>query len=122
MEESILNSIKKLIGGFDSSDSSFDTDLIMAINTVLMTIMQEWHGMDHAFHIVDDTAIWSDFLGDDNKADYEAVKTLVYLKVRMLFDPPTNSALIDAINTEIKDLEWRLYFWKDLERIDERSN
>lgn len=118
MEESILNSIKKLIGGFDVSDTDFDTDLIMAINSVLMVIMQEWHGMDHAFHIEDATATWSDFLGSDNKADYEAVKTLVYLKVRMLFDPPTNSTLVEAMNNQIQDLEWRLYIWKDNERID----
>ena len=118
MEESILNSIKKLIGGFDSSDTSFDTDLIMAINTVLMVIMQEWHGMDTAFHIEDDTATWADFLGADDKVDYEGVKMLVYLKVRMLFDPPTSSTLLEAMNEQIRDLEWRLYFWKDLERIN----
>ena len=117
MEESILNSIKKLIGGFDSSDRSFDTDLIMAINTALMVIMQEWHGMDHAFIVEDETATWSDLLGDD-VTDYEAVKTLVYLKVRMIFDPPTSSTLIDAMKEQINDLEWRLYIWKDNERID----
>ena len=120
MKESILNSIKKLIGGFDPDDTSFDTDLIFAINTVLMVIMQEWHGMEHAFHIEDAIATWEDFLGEDNKKDYEAVKELVYLKVRMLFDPPTSSALMEAMNGQIKDLEWRLFFWKDLERIDSK--
>ena len=118
MDRSILNSIKKLIGGFDPEDNSFNTDLIMAINTVLMTIMQEWHGMDHAFHIEDETATWDDFLGQDNNADYEAVKTLVYLKVRMLFDPPTSSTLLESMNEQIRDLEWRLYAWKDMERIN----
>lgn len=118
MEESILNSIKKLIGGFGPDDTSFDTDLIMSINTVLMVIMQEWYGMDHAFIIEDASATWSDFLGE-NTTDYEAVKTLVYLKVRMLFDPPQGQALMQAINDQIKDLEWRLYVWKDNERIDD---
>lgn len=120
MEESILKSIKKLIGGFGPDDKDFDTDLIMHINTALMTIMQEWHGMDHAFFIEDDSATWSDLLGDDN-TDYEAVKTLIYLKVRMLFDPPTNSTLVELMNEQIRDLEWRLYIWKDTERIDEAS-
>lgn len=121
MKESILDSIKESMGITDPSDNSFDNDLIMAINTVLMSIMQEWHGMDHAFHIEDSTARWADFLGSDDKVDYEAVKTLVYLKVRMLFDPPTSSVLVDAMNEQIKDIEWRLYFWKDLERIVEKG-
>ena len=121
MKESILDTVKEAVGIVDPSDTSFDNDLIMSINTVLMTIMQEWYGMDHAFHIEDATARWSDFLGSDDKVDYEAVKNLVCLKVRMLFDPPTSSVLIDAINEQIKDLEWRLYFWKDLERISNKE-
>ena len=115
--DSILNSIKKLIG-VDVADPDFDTDLIMAINTVLMTVMQDWHGMDHAFHIEDETSTWADFLGEDNDADYEAVKTLVYLKTKLIFDPPTNSTLVEVLKSLIQDLEWRLYIWKDNERID----
>ena len=114
MNESILDTIKTMIGGFDSEDTSFDTDLIIHINSVLMVIMQEWYGMDHAT-VIDKTTTWESLLGSDT--DYEGVKTLVYLKVRMLFDPPTNSSLIEAMNEQIKDLEWRLYLWKDNDRL-----
>ena len=118
MEESILTSIKKLLGIADE-DKSFDIDIIMHINSVLMIIMQEWHGQT-SFTISDDSATWKDFLGEAN-IDYEAVKTLVYLRVRLLFDPPTNSFVIQSMNETIKELEWRMYCWKDNERIDALS-
>ncbi len=116
--DSILLSIKKKLN-IAEEDKSFDTDIIISINTVLMEIMQEWHGMDKAFTISDETSTWDEILGED-ASDYEALKDFIYLKVRMLFDPPTNSALIQQINEQIKNLEWRMYFWKDLERIDSK--
>lgn len=118
MEDSILTSIKKLLG-IAADDKSFDVDIIMHINSVLMVIMQEWHGQK-SFTITDDSATWEDFIGEGN-IDYEAVKTLVYLKVRLLFDPPTNSFVINSMNEQIKELEWRMYVWKDNERIDEET-
>lgn len=116
--DSILISIKKKLN-ITADDKSFDTDIIISINTVFMEIMQEWHGMTKAFSISDETSTWDEILGDD-QSDYEGLKDLVYLKVRLLFDPPTNSALIQQINEQIKNLEWRMYFWKDLERIDSK--
>ena len=115
MEESILSTIKTMIGGFDDEDTSFDTDLIIHINSVLMVIMQEWYGMDDAV-VIDKNTTWASVLGSDT--NYEAVKSLVYLKVRMLFDPPTSQTLMQAMTDQIKDLEWRMYIWKDNERID----
>jgi hypothetical protein len=82
-----------------------------------MTIIQEWHGMDHAFRVEDGTETWDDLLGEDT--DYEGVKDLIGLKVKMMFDPPSHSAVLQAINDQIRDLEWRLYIWKDNNRIDE---
>lgn len=114
--DSILTTVKQMVLG-NAEDTDFDTDLIISINTVLMVVMQEWYGMDHAFTIEDDTATWEDLLGE-NVTDYDGVKTLVVLKVRMLFDPPTNSAVLQAMQEQIKDLEWRMYLWKDNERID----
>ena len=73
-------------------------------------------GMDHSFVVEDGTEEWSDLLG--NNTDFEGVKQLVGLKVKLMFDPPSNSSVMQAINDQIKDLEWRLYIWKDMDRLD----
>lgn len=117
MNETILGSVKKICNVVEE-DTSFDADLILYTNSALMVIMQEWHGMDHAFRVVDGTETWEDLLGEDE--DYEGVKELIGLKVRLMFDPPNNSSVVQAITDQIKDLEWRCYIWKDNDRIDER--
>lgn len=114
MNETILSSVKKICNVAED-DTSFDADLILYINSALMTIMQEWHGMDHAFRVEDGTETWVDLLGDD--IDFEGVKELVGLKTRMIFDPPTNSSVMQALKDEIQNLEWRLYIWKDMDRL-----
>ena len=115
MNDNILASVKKM-NNILEDDKSFDQDLILYINSALMVIMQEWHGMDHAFRLEDGTETWDDLLGEDG--DYEGVKELVGLKVRLMFDPPTSSTAMQAIQDQIKDLEWRMFIWKDNERID----
>ena len=116
MNDNILASVKKICNVLED-DTSFDQELILFINSALMVIMQEWHGMDHAFKLEDGTETWDDLLGEDT--DYEGVKELIGLKVKLMFVPPSNSAVIQAMNDQIKDLEWRLYLWKDNDRIDE---
>lgn len=116
MTDSILDSVKKMCNVAED-DPSFDQDLILYINSALMTIMQEWHGMDHAFRVVDGSETWDDLLADDT--DFEGVKELVGLKVRMVFDPPSNSSVMQALKDEIQNLEWRLYIWKDMDRLEE---
>lgn len=101
--ESILESIKKLIGPSAQYDI-FDNDLIMHINSAFFTLHQLGLTED-PFAISGTEEVWEDFHPD---IDLEAVKTYVYLKAKMYFDPPTNSALISAINEQIKELEWRL--------------
>ena len=107
MEESILMTIKKLLG-LDESYEAFDTDVIIAINTALMALMQIGIGPKTGFRIEDDEATWKDFLGSDS-IDLEAVKSYVGLRVRMMFDPPANSSMAEAIKATISELEWRLY-------------
>lgn len=102
--ESILTSIKKLLGIAEEYEH-FDSDIIMHINDVFMTLNQIGVGSS-VFRISGNTETWSDFLG--NRTDLEAVKTYVYRKVRLAFDPPTSSAHIDAINRSISELEWRI--------------
>ena len=103
--ESILTSIKKLLGITEEYDQ-FDPDIIMHINSVFMILTQLGVGPSEGFSIEDDTSVWSDFIKDANKI--EAVKSYIYLKVKLLFDPPLSSAVIDSTNRLINELEWRL--------------
>ena len=105
MDSSILTSIKKLLG-IAEEDTSFDQDIIMHINTVFAILAQLGVGPENGFSIEDDGAIWSDYLG--NAANLELVKSYIYMKVRSMFDPPTNSILADAMNKNISELEWRI--------------
>ena len=114
MNETILGSVKKICNVAED-DTSFDADLILYINSALMTIMQEWHGMDHAFRVEDGTETWDELLGDTT--DFEGVKELIGLKTRIMFDPPTNSSVLEAMKSQIENLEWRLYIWKDMDRL-----
>ena len=103
--DSILTSVKKIIG-ISEEDESFDTDLIIHINSVLMILNQLGVGPEDGFSITDKSAVWTDAIGDNKLI--EAVKTFVGLKVRLIFDPPTSSAVLDSINKTISELEWRI--------------
>ena len=104
--ESILTSIKKMLGIPEEYDH-FDPDLIMHINSVLSILTQIGVGPSEGFRIEDDLATWEDFL--DNDTDYEAVKSYVHLRVKLLFDTSTlSSAVIESMNRMISELEWRL--------------
>ena len=102
---SILMSIKKLLN-VDPEDQAFDTDIGMLINNEFMTLHQIGIGPAEGFSITDADTVWTDFSCD--KTLIETVKILVYLRVRMLFDPPASSVVADAINSRINELEWRL--------------
>jgi hypothetical protein len=105
MDSSILTSIKKLLG-LSEEDTSFDQDIIMHINTVLNILAQLGVGPANGFSIEDDGAIWSDYLGETT--NLELIKSYIYMKVRLMFDPPTSSILADAMNKNISELEWRI--------------
>lgn len=102
--ESILTSIKKLLGITEEYDA-FDVDIIMHINSVLSVLTQLGVGPEAGFDIEDESATWYDFIGYDPR--YSAVKSYVYMKVRMMFDPPTG-AVAEAMNRTISEFEWRL--------------
>lgn len=105
MNESILNSIKKLLG-IHNDDKAFDTDIIIHINTVLNTLTQLGIGPEEGFTIADDKAIWTDFINNSKK--YDMIKTYIYLRVRLLFDPPLNSSVLESIKQTITEYEWRI--------------
>lgn len=103
--ESILTSIKKLLGITEEYEH-FDSDLIMHINSVFMILTQLGVGPSRGFSISDKMATWEDFI--PSGANIEAVKSYVYMKVRLLFDPPQSSAVMESMNRMISELEWRL--------------
>lgn len=104
--DSILTSIKKLLG-IAEEYTQFDTDLIIHINSVFMILTQLGVGPEKGFTISDKSKTWSDFISvEDNR--FESVKTYVYQKVKLMFDPPTSSIVADAANRIISELEWRL--------------
>ena len=105
MYESILTSIKKLLG-IPEDYEHYDADIIMHINSVFMILNQLGVGPSNGFSITDKTDVWSNFISDND--NLEAVKSYVYMKVRLLFDPPLSSAVMECMNRMISELEWRL--------------
>lgn len=105
METSILTSIKKLLG-IAEDYSEFDEDIITHINTVFLNLTQLGVGPKEGFSIEDDTTEWDEFINDN--AQLQAVKSYMYLKVKLLFDPPLSSSVIESMNRMIAELEWRL--------------
>lgn len=105
MNESILTSIKKALG-IQEEYEQFDPDIVMHINTALSILTDLGVGPSEGFFITDKTASWSDFV--PNSKRIESIKSYVVLKVRLLFDPPTSSAVLDSMNRLISELEWRI--------------
>jgi hypothetical protein len=105
MTDSILDGTKKVLN-VDSSYTAFDEQIILFINGVFSTLNQLGVGPEAGFMISDKNAVWSDFLGGDPRLSH--IKNYMYLRVRMLFDPPTLGYVIDAMKEQIKELEWRI--------------
>lgn len=104
--DSILTSIKKLLG-IAEDYTQFDTDIIIHINSVFTTLTQLGVGPSEGFYIEDKNDEWTDFIEDLSKI--QAIKTYVYLKVRLIFDSASlGSATLAAYERQIQELEWRL--------------
>ena len=106
MDEIILDSVKDKIAG-GAIHEHFDQELIDAINAVFVDLRQIGIGPADGFALNDGYETWSSFLGE-NQSMQESVKSLVALKVRLIFDPPASSAIKEAIKENIDRLEWRL--------------
>lgn len=104
--DSILTSVKKLLG-ITEECKHFDTDIIIHINSVFLTLQQIGVGPSNGFSISDEYATWDSYLPEDNPS-FEAVKSYIYLKVRLLFDPPSSSAVMESMKNMANELEWRL--------------
>lgn len=104
--QSILLTVKKMLG-IAEEYHAFDIDLIVNINSVFLTLNQLAVGPEIPYQITSDEETWSDFLGEE-ESNLPGVQTYTYLKTRLLFDPPTNSFLVDAMQKQCNELEWRL--------------
>ena len=108
--DSILTSIKKMLG-ISEEYTHFDDDIIMHINSVFLSLTQLGVGPSNGFVISDASSTWDDFLSGDSSHEYlkpEHIKTYVYQKVRLIFDPPLGSAVSDALKHMIAEFEWRI--------------
>lgn len=104
MSSSILLSTKKILG-IDASYTAFDVDIITHINSVFTTLNQLGLGPVEGFMIEDETDLWEDYTDDVN---LNSIKSYMYLRVRLLFDPPSTSYLITSMKEQVLELEWRL--------------
>lgn len=102
---SILHDTKKMLG-LSADDPSFDVDVMININSVFSTLHQLGVGPAEGFEITDSSQLWQDFLGTNKLIN--SVKTLMYLQVRLWFDPPTSSFDLTAKKEQILELQWRL--------------
>ena len=118
MNESILNSIKKLIGLPEDYDH-FDTDIMIHINSVFATLNQLGVGPEGGFFITGPEETWQEYL--DDAIILDSVKSYIYLKVRLMFDPPAASAVIESFKEMIAEYEWRLMVAVEFEKNKEES-
>lgn len=116
MNESILNTIKKLLG-INEEDSSFDIDVMVHINMAINTLMQLGVGPQTGYAITGNTETWSDYISDMSKL--EMIKTYILLKVKLIFDPPNSSRVIESYENMIKELDFRLNVQVDPEMTEE---
>lgn len=105
MNESILTSIKKLLGIAEEYEH-FDMDLIIHINTFLTRLYQIGVGKKN-FRIIDKSATWSDFLGDD-EVKFQQAMEYVFIRTKLIFDPPQSGAANEAFKEAMRELEWLL--------------
>lgn len=103
--DSILNTIKILLG-LSEDDTSFDQDVLIHINSVFLVLEQLGVGPESGYSIFDSQDVWSDFIEDEILLNY--LKTYIYLKVKLVFDPPSNSTVLESINRQIDQFEWRI--------------
>lgn len=114
--DNILQSIKKLIGIYED-DTSFDQDLIIHINTIFSILKRLGVGPTEGYKLKTGTEEWSEFTKDDN--NLEAVKSYIYVKVKLVFDPPSNSMATESLKNMAQELEWSLNVMAESEVYNE---
>ena len=118
MEPSILKSTKKVLG-LGPDYTPFDLDIITHINASFSVLCQLGVGPAEGFIIEDASEEWDDFDVPENQM--QLVKTYIYLKVKILFDPPGTSFLLKSSEDQIKEYEWRLNTFREEGTIPEEE-
>ena len=116
MDESILNTIKHMLG-LEPDYTAFDTDILVLINSAFSVLYQLKVGTKEPFRIEDDSAVWSDFVSDDQKL--EMVKEYIYISCRIVFDPPSSSYVLTAYKERKDEIEWRAKISSEFYPIEE---
>ena len=114
--KSILNTIKKLLG-IDSDDDSFDVDIMAIVNSIIPALSQMGVGPKNGFIITSPEDEWEDYIKDSD-INLEGVKTYLYLRTKLIFDPPSNSTVIESFNKSISELEWRMMLAVETENLE----
>lgn len=109
VRESILLTVKKMIGGLDEENDHFDVDLITIINSTFMVLCQLGVGPETPYRIEGADNTWSEF----ECLDLESVKEYMFLKTKMIFDPPSNGTAASAYEQRAAELEWRLQIFSE---------
>lgn len=119
MDSSILEDIKKLLG-IPNDYNAFDTDVVININSAFSTLLQLGVGPKDGFFITSNSELWSDFITrevDVNK--FLFIKQYVYLSVRLIFDPPSSSSVMNAYKEKLDELTWRINVMEETFRKEE---
>jgi hypothetical protein len=116
MATSILDSIKPLLG-IQPSDTSFDTNLIVHINSVFMVLNQLGVGTDTVFFIEDNATTWDQFLTGGDETYLQLAKSYMMLKVQQVFDPPTSSVVSSSMEKLIQEMEHRLIIQDEIRPV-----
>ena len=114
LETSILTTVKKMLG-LSADITAFDLDIIVHINTILSTLNQIGVGPVNGFKIEDANGSWDNFFVDDlenSPTMQQSVKSYIFIKVKLLFDPPANANILTALKENAKEIETRLYTFK----------
>lgn len=121
MEESILKSIKNLLGIY-GEDTAFDEDVLVNINAVFSTLYQLGVGDDTSHYFIENSdATWSEVFSNELEL-VDFIKLYTYMKVRVVFDPPTNSSLLEALKNQIQEIEYRILLQADPNNYFEESD
>lgn len=119
MNESILTTIKKLLG-ITEDYTHFDEDILIHINSVFSILAQLGVGPEDGFSIKDKSTVWDDYL--DSDLLLSDVKTYIYMKVKVVFDPPLSSVVMESMNRTIAELEWRINVAAEKKLGEENQN
>lgn len=121
IDGSILNTVKKMLG-IDKSYKAFDMDIIVSINSTFSTLYQLGVTLDSDFMVLSERQKWSDIIKEEFRNRLAFIQQYVYLKVRVIFDPPTSSFVLEAYNKQISELEWRINVEVEAIREEEDEN